>query len=254
MNVEIITIGDELLIGQVTDTNSPWMARELEREGFKTARKTTVGDNADDISSALSSSLGRVAVVLVTGGLGPTKDDVTKLTLCRHFNTTMHFSEEIYADIERLFASNGRAMNHLTRNQAMVPTASIPLRNTEGTAPGLWFESEGKVVIAMPGVPREMEKMMTAEIIPRLKAHFVRDTFIAHHTIVVSGLTESALAIRLSPFESSLPPTVKLAYLPQAGKIRLRLTVQAPTAQEGERVMEEYSERIKRELNSFIED
>ncbi|MDR2533486.1 MAG: hypothetical protein LBC81_01720 [Tannerellaceae bacterium] len=250
MNLEIIAIGDELLIGQVIDSNSAWMARRLEPEGFKVTRKAVVGDNRADILSALSSSLGRVAIVLLTGGLGPTKDDVTKSALSLHFNTPLYFSSQVYSDIERLFALRGRAMNELTRSQAMTPAAAIPLRNPAGTAPGLWFDTGGKVTVAMPGVPLEMEQMMTGQIIPRLKSRFARDAFIAHHTLTVTGLTESALAIRLAPFEAALPPAVKLAYLPQSGRIRLRLTVQAQASAEAERLMKESLARIERELSA----
>ena len=246
MNTEIITIGDELLIGQVIDTNSAWMSRELECAGFTVVRKTCVGDNANDITSAVDLALQRVCVVLVTGGLGPTKDDITLRTLCNYYGVGMHFSEEVYADIESLFSRSGRAMNELTRNQAMVPDKCTVLRNLAGTAPGSWFEFEGKVLVSMPGVPREMEWLMSNEVIPRLRERFGRDIYILHHTISVSGCTESALAIRLAEFEAELPPSVKLAYLPQPGLIRLRLSVQTRTEDETRQTLQDYIARLEK--------
>jgi nicotinamide-nucleotide amidase len=248
LNTEIITIGDELLIGQVIDSNSAWMGRELEREGFRVTRKTCVGDNAEDITSAISSAMQRVELALLTGGLGPTKDDLTMRTLCTFFGCGMHFSEEVYADIQRRFSQLGRVMNELTRNQAMVPDACTVLRNMVGTAPGSWFESDGRVLVSMPGVPSEMEWLMSNEVIPRLRQRFTRDLFILHHTISVSGLTESALAIRLAEFESSLPSSVKLAYLPQPGLIRLRLSVHTPSADEAQQTLDEYLAKLEKEV------
>ncbi|MDR1408580.1 MAG: competence/damage-inducible protein A [Tannerella sp.] len=224
MDVEIITIGDELLIGQVVDTNSAWMGRMLNDIGFRVVRKTAVGDDGEVIAAALDAAKKRAPVVLLTGGLGPTKDDITLHTLCRYFGCEMHFSEEVYRDIEQLFGRNGRAMNELTRLQAMVPDGGTVIRNRAGTAPCTWFERDGWLLVSMPGVPSEMKWLMTHEVLPRLQTRFRQDVFIRHQSYWVSGYTESALAIHLTDFENRLPPSVKLAYLPQAGIIRLRLS------------------------------
>ena len=224
MTVEIITIGDELLIGQVVDTNSAWMAKILNDNGFKVVRKVTVGDEAEDIVKAIDDARKKVAIVLITGGLGPTKDDITLKTLCRYFDSTLRFSDEVYANIERLFMKNGRVMNELTRNQAMVPDKATVIQNEMGTAPCTWFEQNGGVLVSMPGVPYEMKWLMENEIVPRLKEKFNRDLYIKHQTCMVTGYSESALAMKLTYLENNMPPFVKLAYLPQSGIIRLRLS------------------------------
>ena len=224
MTVEIITIGDELLIGQVVDTNSAWMAKILNDNGFKVVRKVSIGDEAEDIVKAIDDARKKVAIVLITGGLGPTKDDITLKTLCRYFDSTLRFSDEVYANIKRLFMKNGRVMNELTRNQALVPDKATVIQNEMGTAPCTWFEQNGGVLVSMPGVPYEMKWLMENEIIPRLKEKFNRDLYIKHQTCMVTGYSESALAMKLTDFENNMPPFVKLAYLPQSGIIRLRLS------------------------------
>jgi len=224
MNVEIITIGDELLIGQVVDTNSAWMARLLNDNGFQVIRKVAVGDDACDIKKAITDARNRAPVVLVTGGLGPTKDDITLKTLCEYFDTTLYFSEEIYTHLENMFKKRGFIMNELTRNQAYVPEKATVIQNEAGTAPCTWFEQEGSVLVSMPGVPFEMKWLMENEVVQRLKKKFKRDMYIKHRTISVTGIPEAALAIKLTDFENNLPPFIKLAYLPQSGIIRLRLS------------------------------
>ncbi|MDR1603038.1 MAG: competence/damage-inducible protein A [Tannerella sp.] len=224
MDVEIITVGDELLIGQVVDTNSAWMGKILNDNGFEIVRKTAVGDGEDAIIAAVDAAKRRAPVILLTGGLGPTKDDVTLRALCRYFGSRMYFSEETYANIEQLFRRNERQINELTRRQAMVPDNSTVIQNRAGTAPCTWFERDGLLLVSMPGVPSEMKWLMTNEVMPRLKKHFRQDVFIRHRSCWVSGYTESALAMHLADFEDNLPPFVKLAYLPQPGIIRLRLS------------------------------
>lgn len=224
MTTEIVTIGDELLIGQVVDTNSAWMGNILNDNGFKVVRTTAVGDDEEEIISAMDAASNRTNIVLITGGLGPTKDDITLRALCRYFDTSLHFSEDVYATIERNFLFRGRVMNELTRNQAMVPDKATIIQNEVGTAPCTWFERDGCVFVSMPGVPDEMKWLMTHEIIPRLKEKFHQDLYIKHQTFWVTGYPESALAIELTDFENSLPSFVKLAYLPQPGIIRLRLS------------------------------
>ena len=224
MNVEIITIGDELLIGQVIDTNSAWIARQLGDMGFHTVWKTTVGDVEDDIMEAVSVAFKRADLALVTGGIGPTKDDITKKTLCRIFNTRLIESFEVMENIKEIFNLSNKHMNDLTASQAMVPECAIVLPNKVGTAPGMWFERGEKVLVSLPGVPFEMKRVMKNEVIPRLKKHFLRNLFILHRSLYVTYFSESDLAMRLEDFETALPEFIKLAYLPSAGLIRLRLT------------------------------
>lgn len=248
MTVEIITIGDELLIGQVIDTNSAWMAKILNENGFQVVRKVTVGDVADDILHAIDDARKNVSIVLLTGGLGPTKDDITTKTLCHYFNSSLHFSEEVYANIEQLFHQNGRVMNDLTRNQAMVPDKATILQNAMGTAPCTWFEWDGGVLVSMPGVPYEMKWLMEYEVVPRLKKKFHRDLYIKHQTCLVIGYTESALALQLTDFENRIPSFVKLAYLPQLGIIRLRLSAYC----NDRKMTDETIDTLKKELEQIL--
>ncbi|RHJ90488.1 CinA family nicotinamide mononucleotide deamidase-related protein [Parabacteroides bouchesdurhonensis] len=252
MNVEIITIGDELLIGQVVDTNSAWMGQKLGDEGFHVIWRTTVGDEEQDMLAAFDAAMKRAQVILVTGGLGPTKDDITRKTLCRYFDCGIHFSEEVYQNIETMFARKGFVMNELTRDQAMVPDKCTVIQNQAGTAPCTWFERDGKVLVSMPGVPSEMKWLMTNEILPRLKSKFRQDLFIKHQTCWISGYTESALAIKLTEFEEGLPSFVKLAYLPQPGIIRLRLSAYASTEAEAEQAISEQKAKLHTLLEGNI--
>jgi nicotinamide-nucleotide amidase len=252
MDVHIITIGDELLIGQVVDTNAAWMGEQLEKSGFRVVRKTTVGDVEADMLDAIDAAMRQASVVLLTGGIGPTKDDVTRKTLCRYFESELHFSEEVYRDIQEIFACSGRAMNELTRNQAMVPDRCTVVRNLAGTAPCMWFEREGKVLVSMPGVPHEMKHLMTNEVIPRLSRTFGCDVFICHHTVWVSGYGESALAMELEAFEAELPTFIKLAYLPQPGLVRLRLSAYAAGEEEAQQGMAVQKEKLHARLGRHI--
>lgn len=252
MNVEIITIGDELLIGQVVDTNSAWMGQELGKYGFQVIWRTAVRDREKDMLEAFGAAMKRAQIVLVTGGIGPTKDDITKHTLCKFFGCGQHFSEEVFATIQEIYCRSGRPMNELTRTQAMVPDACTVIQNQAGTAPCTWFEREGSVLVSMPGVPSEMKWLMSNEILPRLKKQFHQDLFIRHQTFWIEGYPESALAIHLAPFEEQLPRCAKLAYLPQLGVIRLRLSVYAATEQEACTVLEEQTAKLHTLLEGHI--
>jgi nicotinamide-nucleotide amidase len=252
MTVEIITIGDELLIGQVVDTNSAWMAKILNDNGFQVVRKMVVGDDAGDIKKAIGDACGRVPVVLITGGLGPTKDDITLKTLCEYFGTSLRFSEEVYAHIERMFWKRGFRMNELTRNQALVPEKATVIQNEAGTAPCTWFEQGGGILVSMPGVPYEMKWLMENEVVPRLKNTFHRDLYIRHQTCLVTGIPEAALAIRLTDFENSLPPFVKLAYLPQSGIIRLRLSAYSDDGEKAEAAVAALQKQLEEILKGHI--
>lgn len=224
VQVEIITIGDEILIGQIVDTNSAWMATELNTAGFELAQITSVHDDANHIIEALEMALKRADVVLFTGGIGPTNDDITKQTLCSYFDTKLVFNDAVYQNIERLFANRPNyKMNELTKAQAMVPEKCTVIQNEVGTAPVTWFDKAGKVVVSMPGVPYEMKRAMSVEIIPRLQKQF--DTpVIIHKTVQVYGYTESALALKIAEWESNLPEYTHLAYLPNSGVVKLRLS------------------------------
>lgn len=223
IGVEIITIGDEILIGQIVDTNSAWMAKELNLAGLELIQITSVHDDVSHIVESLELALSRAEIVLFTGGIGPTKDDITKQTLCNYFGTTLVFDDAVYQNILRLFAHRPFVMNELTKMQAMVPEDCTVIQNLVGTAPITWFEREGKVVVSMPGVPFEMKSAMQNDIIPRLKARFTTSA-ILHKTVQVHGFPESALALKIADWETALPSNIKLAYLPNAGIVKLRLS------------------------------
>jgi nicotinamide-nucleotide amidase len=221
--VEIITIGDEILIGQIVDTNSAWMAKELNRDGFRITQISTVPDDESHIMQAFDLAFKRADIVLVTGGLGPTKDDITKQTLCKYYNTKLVFNQEIIDNIKEQFKHRPNVLNDLTYGQAYVPETATIIQNRRGTAPVTWFENNGKVLVSMPGVPYEMEWIMSNEVLPRLKTFF-KTPFLQHKTVLVYGIAESALAIQLTDWENELPSCLKLAYLPSPGLVKLRLT------------------------------
>jgi len=224
VKVEIITIGDEILIGQIVDTNSAWMAVELNKVGFELAQITSVHDNADHIIESLQMALKRADVVLFTGGIGPTNDDITKQTLAKFFDSKLIFDESVIRNIEQLFSSRPNfVINELTRAQAMVPENCTVIQNVVGTAPVTWFEKEEKVIVSMPGVPYEMKQAMSAEIIPRLQNHFNTPS-ILYRTVQVYGYGESALAMKIANWETELPKNISLAYLPDYGVVKLRLS------------------------------
>ncbi len=223
VKVEIITIGDEILIGQIVDTNSAWMAEQLNIAGFEIAQITSVHDDADHILSSLDMALQRADIVLITGGIGPTKDDITKQTLCKYFDSKLIFDQSVLDNIERIFNHLLYRMNELTRSQAMVPDKCQVIQNKMGTAPITWFEKDGKVVVSMPGVPHEMKNAMTQDVIPRLEDKF-QSAVIVHQNVLVHGYPESALALKIEDWENDLPPHIKLAYLPNGRVVKLRLT------------------------------
>jgi len=224
VKVEIITIGDEILIGQIVDTNSAWMATELNKAGFELAQITSVHDNAEHITESLNMALKRADVILFTGGIGPTNDDITKQTLCAYFGSKLIYDESVLENIHKLFITRPNfVMNDLTRAQAMVPENCTVIQNPVGTAPVTWFEKDGKVIVSMPGVPYEMKQAMSSEIIPRLQSHF-NTPVILHKTVQVYGFPESTLALKIADWENELPEFISLAYLPNSGIIKLRLS------------------------------
>ncbi|MBS1765668.1 MAG: competence/damage-inducible protein A [Bacteroidetes bacterium] len=220
---ELISIGDELLIGQVVNTNAPWISRQLNTAGFAVKQITVVSDNENEIISALDSARQRVDVILITGGLGPTKDDLTKIVLCKYFNTHLVFDPQAYKDIESIFKARGREVTATNRTQAELPASCIPIYNKNGTAPGMWFNDNGKIFVSMPGVPFEMESMVTDFVIPKLRQE-LKTTPVIHKTILTQGIGESYLSDMIAEWENNLPSHLKLAYLPAAGMVRLRLT------------------------------
>ena len=223
MRAAIITIGDELLIGQTVDTNSAWMGAELSKAGFDVYRMTSIHDRRDDIIDALTDSSGKADVVLITGGLGPTSDDITKQTLCEFFNTKLIVNREVLDMITGMMSRRNYPMNDNNLRQAEVPASCKVLKNATGTAPGMLFEKNGTIFISMPGVPHEMKHIMSQHVIPELNKRFTSQIII-HRNIMTYGTFEAKLAETLTGFESELPSSIKLAYLPSAGIIKLRLT------------------------------
>ena len=223
ITAEIITIGDELLIGQVVDTNSAFIARELNNIGINVYQITSVSDSRQHILTALEDASRRVQLVLTTGGLGPTKDDITKNVFAEFTNDQLVYHAETLRNIEAMMAARGIAMNPLNIKQAEVPSCCTVIPNSAGTAPGMWFEKDRVIYIAMPGVPFEMKTMMVDEVLPRLQKQFVTG-IILHRTLLVSGFPESALALHIEDWENNLPHDISLAYLPGSGIIRLRLS------------------------------
>ena len=223
MKATILNIGDELLIGQVVNTNASRMAQMLIAAGIDVCGTYVVGDNAEDISSYLRHCLDRSNVVLMTGGLGPTKDDITKKVLCNFFDSQLYENEEALNNVKRIFAARGYELTPINRQQAWVPRCCTMINNVMGTAPCMWFEHEGKVLVSMPGVPFEMVNLMETEVVPRLQKYFRTDQII-NKNILVQGIGESFLSDLIEPWETTLPATIRLAYLPQAGMVKLRLT------------------------------
>lgn len=251
MLAEIITIGDEILIGQVVDTNSAWMGQKLSAAGIRVKQITSVSDDRKHILEALSSAAERADVVLITGGLGPTKDDITKSTLAMYFNAGMKRDEATLAHVKKIFARNNAPMLEVNEKQADVPENCTVLLNKNGTAPGMWFEHNDKVYVSMPGVPFEMQYLMEEEVIPRLKKKFELPSII-HQTILTAGLGESFLAKKIEDIENSLPEYIKLAYLPKLGQVRLRLSASGPDHAFLEKEVKLYTSRIVKVIKDYV--
>ncbi|MBR4994739.1 MAG: competence/damage-inducible protein A [Alistipes sp.] len=245
----IITIGDEILIGQIVDTNSVYIAKLLNKAGITVEEKISIGDNAEQIEQTLKRAHLKSQIVIITGGLGPTKDDITKYTLARIFNSDMRMDEAVGRHVKQMLEVRGIVYNELNQSQAMVPTKCEVLFNYHGTAPGMWFEGEERhITISLPGVPFEMEHLMEDEVMPRLMAHFALRANI-HCTMITAGLPESMLAERIAPWEDALPPYIKLAYLPAPNVVRLRLSAYNVEDEEGVRAE---IEALFGELNNII--
>lgn len=251
MQAEIITIGDELLIGQVVDTNSAWLGSTLGDDGIKVIQITSVQDNAAQIVQAVNDALSRADIVLMTGGLGPTKDDITKKTLAEMFGMKLVRNEQVYEMVGKQLALRGIAFTELNQGQALVPDGCTVLPNRNGTAPGMWFERDGKVLISMPGVPFEMKALVKDEVLPRLRKHFALDANV-HRTIITFGLAESILADTIASWEEALPPYLHLAYLPSALCIRLRLSAYEIDRQKAEQEIESQIEKLSKVIPHYI--
>lgn len=223
MEAEIITVGDELLIGQVVDTNSAWLGQMLNKLNIRIRRINSISDNADEIKSQLKDCLDRSELVIITGGLGPTRDDITKNTLAEYFNMGWRIDQGVMDQLEGFYASRGRAMLEVNRLQAHLPEGCITLMNDWGTAPGMWFDIDGKVLISMPGVPYEMKNIFEHRAIPMLKERF-KQPELYHKTILTINVPESQIALKIEDIEDKLPANIKLAYLPNWNMVRLRLT------------------------------
>ncbi|MDR0510018.1 MAG: CinA family nicotinamide mononucleotide deamidase-related protein [Rikenellaceae bacterium] len=223
MRAEIITIGDELLIGQVLDTNSQWIAARLNEASIAVVAMASVGDSVEAIRAATSDALGRSEITIITGGLGPTKDDITKSTLASLFGMGMRLDRATLDHLAQMLERRGVDLNEGNRSQAMVPDGCEVLQNLYGTAPGMWFSREGRVVVSLPGVPFEMKELMMGEVLPRLRSRFAPGAT-THRTVLAFGLAESMLAERIAPWEDALPDFLRLAYLPGSGGVRLRLS------------------------------
>ena len=252
INAAIITIGDELLIGQVVDTNSAWIAQQLNKIGVWIKRRISVGDVKEEIQKALDEEASKVDIVILTGGLGPTADDITKPLLCEYFGGEMVVNDKVLEHVRYLFEKVYRRPGPIldvNLKQAEVPNICTVLHNSRGTAPGMWFEKNGKVFISLPGVPHEMKGLMTDEVIPKLKEHFIMPVII-HQTILTAGAGESMVANRIAEFESQLPQHIKLAYLPNYGMVRLRLTAIG----ENKNALEEELELQLKKLRPLIKE
>ena len=240
MLAEIITIGDEILIGQVIDTNSAWISQKLNQIGVKVKQITSVSDEREHILEALQLATQRANIILITGGLGPTKDDITKKTLAEYFGVGMKRDNETLDIVRSIFARHNSPLIDVNIAQADVPGNCTVLLNRNGTAPGMWFDEGGRVYVSMPGVPFEMQYLMEEEVIPRLKSRFQMPS-IVHRTLLTAGIGESFLAKRIESIEDALPSHIKLAYLPKLGQVRLRLSAIGSN-----------QEQLKEEVNSYV--
>lgn len=251
VTAEILTIGDEILFGQIVDTNSQWMGAKLSDAGIKVVHKTTVGDVEDDIMTAFAEAEKRADIVLITGGLGPTSDDLTKPCLARYFDCEMRIHEEALAEVTEFFVSRGRELTEVNRLQASLPVCCEKITNRMGTAPGMWFHRNGKVFVSMPGVPHEMKIMMKEIIIPKLRTTF-QTPAILHTVIRTVGIGESFLAEKIERWEKGLPSHIKLAYLPGYGEVKLRLTTSGVDEDALKRELEFQVEKIRPLAGDYI--
>lgn len=245
----VITVGDELIIGQTLDSNSTWIGPQLNKMGIWLRRCVAIGDNRKEIMDALDDEKAGSDIILITGGLGPTNDDITKEVLCDYFGAKLVENKEVRENIKQRLASRGLALLERNLKQAEVPDNCIALLNTRGTAPGMWFEQEGKIIVSMPGIPYEMQGMMLKDVLPALKKHFKLPA-ILHRSLTTFGMAESMVAERLISFEKSLPSHISLAYLPGKGLLKLRLSARSDVEQRAAYRLDQYFG----ELESILSD
>jgi len=251
MKVHIITIGDEILIGQIVDTNSAWMSARFNEIGVTVERKLTVGDSASEITDAVEEALAKADAVILTGGLGPTKDDITKRVLSDIFRSPLVRDAATYARVERMMKARNIDFNTLNQNQALVPECCKVLENRNGTAPGMWFERDGKVLVSLPGVPFEMEALMREQVLPLISEHFALKS-VVHRTAITFGLSESVLAATIADWESALPEYLHLAYLPSPSQIRLRLSAYDTERAAAEREIDARFGELERLIPAYV--
>lgn len=249
MNVEIINIGDELLIGQVVNTNASWIAEQLNLAGFPVKKITSIADNETEIAKSIGHAFKESSIILMTGGLGPTKDDITKTTLVGYFNTTLKLDNKAKEMISGFFLKRGLELSETNYQQALVPEDCTVIYNYNGTASGMWFERDGKVLVSLPGVPFEMKAMVSDQVIPMLQKKFSSKTII-HRTILTTGIGESFLADIISQWEDELPYFIKLAYLPSPGMVRLRLS--AFSDSDSNSIIEEEIDKLQQLIPDYI--
>lgn len=252
MNAELLTIGNEILIGQITNTNAVWMAQQLNMIGVSIVHMSSVADDREAILNAFDDASKRADIVLITGGLGPTKDDITKKTFCDFFDTELVIDENVLKDVTGFFAKRNRELTELNRKQAEIPKGCKVIRNKNGTAPGMWMEKNNTIYVSMPGVPFEMQVMVLEDVIPEIKKRF-KLPFIFHKTILTQGIGESFLAEMISDWEDGLAEKeIGLAYLPSPGMVRLRLSSKGFDELELKERIEKEVEKVKPLINKFI--
>lgn len=251
MTAHILTIGDEILIGQIIDSNSAWMAEQLNLQGIQVTKMISISDTAEAIREALDDSFAKTDLVLMTGGLGPTKDDITKKTLAEYYEVGMSFHEESFERLSRMFARWGRETTHAHREQCYMPDNAEILTNKTGTAPGMWFARAGKIAVSMPGIPYEMKYLMEHEVLPLIAKTFPGKP-IAHRTILTIGEGESRIAHRIQDIEEGLPDHIKLAYLPNLGQVRLRLSATGDNLIELEKELNTQVALVETRIPEFV--
>ncbi|WP_375577970.1 competence/damage-inducible protein A [Marivirga tractuosa] len=248
---ELISVGDEILYGQTLDTNSHYISAELDKLGIRVKRKVTVADNRDAMMRAFEEAESNADIIIITGGLGPTKDDLTKPLLAEYFNSGMKIHEDILEDLRQRFAKRGRELNELNKGQAELPEQCTPIENKYGTAPGMWFKKNEKVFISMPGVPKEMKYMMEDTILPKFKEIYKTPVLI-HKMVKTVGIQESILAEKLEDWENNLPKEIKLAYLPGLNQVKLRLTASGEDEGQLQKLINEEVDKLYSQIGKYI--
>lgn len=251
MQAEIITIGDEILIGQILDSNSKWMATELNKIGVSVYQITSIQDDKQHILKALKEAQHHADIVIVTGGLGPTKDDITKITLAEYFNDTLVLNNDVVEHIKEMFAKSNYPFSEMNKNQGLLPSKCTVLMNPVGTASGMWFEESGKVIVSLPGVPFEMKVLMEKSVLPKLQQTY-KLPHILHQTVLTYGMGESMVAERLEAWEDNLPSFIKLAYLPSFGNVRLRLSAKGTSMELLKSIMAKEVEKLTNIIGDII--